>query len=387
MANLGANFYPKLVNISSELGMKPEDLLAVMVSESGINPSAHEKTFNGAGLLGFMPSTLKGLGFKGNWQDFANLQGEDQLDYVKKLVQNNMQTNGGKPFSSAAQYYTANLWPIALKLPGIQEEDPNTAFIEANPETVTDPKTGQKYSKKYYELGYKITPAYEAAAYKYNPLFHGSTPGAITYGDMIKQVEKNKNNPIYKQALIAMNQATGYTPSKEPAKESDTEQEVAQTDGGDIVDRVENIMSKFLSSLAAKHNRQVFITKRALKQLPSSTYLISINSTNYSNSMEFARILCLALDEELYTTGTIHTDYNNVEVECQLAASHTKQLDDLVAKVEREFSGAIKKLGTTSMAIKIMPQTHSIYQECSIKVAEMSYILFHNQFENLNGKR
>src|SRR5579885_1376654 len=116
MANLGANFYPKLVQISNELGMKPEDLLAVMTSESGINPSAYESKFHGSGLLGFMPDTLKGLGFKGSWNDFINLTGEDQLDYVKKLVQNNMSLNEGRPFTSAAQYYTANLWPIALKL-------------------------------------------------------------------------------------------------------------------------------------------------------------------------------------------------------------------------------------------------------------------------------
>lgn len=64
MANLGNNFYPKLVKISSELGMSPEDLLAVMVSESGINPTAHEKKYGASGLMQFMPSTLKALNFK-----------------------------------------------------------------------------------------------------------------------------------------------------------------------------------------------------------------------------------------------------------------------------------------------------------------------------------
>jgi hypothetical protein len=46
-ANLGPNFYPKLVQISSELGMRPEDLLAVMTSESGLNPSAYEEKYKG----------------------------------------------------------------------------------------------------------------------------------------------------------------------------------------------------------------------------------------------------------------------------------------------------------------------------------------------------
>lgn len=116
--------------------MKPEDLLAVMVSESGLNPGAVEQKYKGSGLVGFMPDTLKGLGYQGSWKEFSQMAGEDQLDYVKKLVQNNMKLNGG-PFTSAAQYYVANFWPVALKLPGIRSGNASTAFIEENPATAT----------------------------------------------------------------------------------------------------------------------------------------------------------------------------------------------------------------------------------------------------------
>src|SRR5574338_479992 len=164
MANLGANFYPKLVQIASEVGMRPEDLIAVMVSESGMNPGAVEKKFKGSGLVGFMPDTLKGLGFKGSWEDFIKLSGEDQLDYLKKLLNNFRSLNGG-PLTSAAQYYTANLWPVALKLPGIRNGDPKQPIIEAHPETVKDPKSGKEWSKKYYDIGSKISAEMESNAY------------------------------------------------------------------------------------------------------------------------------------------------------------------------------------------------------------------------------
>ena len=90
MANLGSNFYNKLLKITSELQMKPEDLLCIMVSESGINPSALNPNGKAAGLIQFMPSTLKGLGYKGDYKDFLKLNGESQLYWVKALIQGNI---------------------------------------------------------------------------------------------------------------------------------------------------------------------------------------------------------------------------------------------------------------------------------------------------------
>ena len=367
MANLGANFYPKLVQISNELGMKPEDLLAVMTSESGINPSAYESKFHGSGLLGFMPDTLKGLGFKGSWNDFINLTGEDQLDYVKKLVQNNMSLNEGKPFTSAAQYYTANLWPIALKLPGVQEGDPNTAFIEANPETVIDPQTGKKYSKKYYELGYRISPAYENAAYKANPLFHGSMPGAITYGDMIRQVEKNKQNPIYQKALAQMQAQTGYQPTKQIDQEPQTNSE------NDAISNIQSLLSQFMSALAKSYTTQY---KKA--NMKKDNIIIKITSNDFWSSMEFARILCLALDEELDIMGSIYTDTNNVEIGCKINKDQHNLLNKICNKVSIMFNNSIEKYSNTKITTNLLTNISPNYQECSIKLAEISYTVFHN---------
>src|ERR1035437_4269257 len=187
--NLGSNFYPKLVEMCSRSGIKPEDLLNIMVSESGIGRN-QGKGDSAAGLIQFILPTLKGMGYQGTQEDFRHLSGEEQIPYIEKFIKNK-----GMKFNSAAQYYVANFWPVALNLPGIKKEDPGTIFVEENPERVG------KYSKTYYDIGYKIPASQEMYAYKSNPLFHKTVPGAITYGDMIKQTEENKRNPIYQQAI------------------------------------------------------------------------------------------------------------------------------------------------------------------------------------------
>lgn len=374
MSNLGTNFYPKLIQISNELGMKPEDLLAVMTSESGINPGSYESKFHGSGLLGFMPDTLKGLGFKGDWKDFTNLTGENQLDYVKKLVQNNMQLNGGKSFSSAASYYTANLWPIALKLSGIQNEDPNTSFIEENPETITD-SIGKRYSKKYYELGYKITPEYERSAYKYNPLFHGSKNGAITYGDMIKQVDKIKSGKIYQQALANLKSAYNEAPAKEDNVKS-------KSDDTSIISQISNLLSKFLA-LLAESNEQL-IKRADLKLLPEHKFIIRIGAKNVIDAIEFSRILCAALDEELMANGTIYTNWKSTEIECKINGDKelcSKSIDQLCIALSEVFEEKTKNIGGIKINATVLPNMCSNYQELSIKLAELNYTMFHNKFK------
>jgi hypothetical protein len=401
--NLGANFYPKLVQISAEAGIRPEDLLAVMVSESGINPGAYEEKFHGAGLVGFMPDTLRGLGYKGSWEDFAHLPGEAQLDYVKKLVQGFAQTNGG-PFTSAAQYYVANLWPVALRLPGIRQGNPSTVFIEEHPETTTDPKTGKAWSKKYFNLGYKISPEMESNAYKYNPLFHGSVPGAITYGDMMKQVEKNKRNPAYQKALVAMRDSAGYTPGKEEptmvatqdkdnifqryydkmrGKEEDIYQEMgskwAPAPGAApaaSTNDYDQILGKYLQ-LAASTERS---NKKLYKQfLPNNYLTIKVQARNLTDAVEFSRVLCTALDEELMAKAYTHTNGQEVEVECCIPGPEyecfetVKQLTESMADA---FHFATTKVGGIQVKTQFITNKKSSYQQISLQAANNHYRKF-----------
>ena len=333
MPNLGSNFYQKLVQVSSELGMKPEDLIAVMVSESGMNPASVEKKYKGSGLIGFMPSTLKGLGYKGTWEDFTKLTGEDQLDYVKQVVKNNMALNGG-PFTSAAQYYVANLWPMGLKLKGVRQGDPDTPIIEANPEK----DASGKYSKKYFDLGIKITADYEGKAYRSNPLFDKDKKGAITYGDIMKQVEINKRSPS--------------TPAPESGSSND----------------LLTILEKYLRQVAAQEANN----KKMYKYLPSHDLVIQIESSNYDNSVEFARILCAVLDEELSAKAFTHTNGCKVEVSCTINGPRTncfeavKQLTSATADV---FKTATSKIGGIEIKTHCITNKNSSYQPISLGAA------------------
>lgn len=406
MPNLGRNFYPKLVQISSELGMNPEDLIAVMVSESGLKPDAVEHTYKGSGLVGFMPQTLKNLGFQGNWEDFIKLSGEEQLDYVKKLVKSFQGFNGGKPFNSAAQYYVANFWPVALRLPGIQQGNPNTIFIDSRPELTTD-SAGNKWSKKYYDIGYKISADKEIGAYKANPLFDKDKKGNITYGDMMKQVEINKRNPLYLKAIADMRDSTGYSPSQD-GKEKTSPNLVAQQDQDE--DIFENYLSQHqdkdiseMLGLSEKPSQNISPqstpsgpanidnlleeymekTKENLpykqaynKYLPSNNILIKIKSNNFTNAVEFGNILCNALDEELMSKAFVHADGENVEVACTISGPEilcyqaVKQLSSELTKI---FKTATKKIGGVHIDTYCFLDSKSSLQPISLKTANIQH--------------
>lgn len=393
MPNLGTDFYSKLTQVSSEVGMKPEDLLATMVSESGINPAAHNPG-GASGLIQFMPDTLKNVGYKGTPEQFRQTSGAQQLDYVKKYVQDKMKFNGG-PFKSAAQYYVANFWPVALKLPGVQQENPNTAIVESNPRT----DASGKFSKKYFDLGFKVPASQERQAYKGNSgLFDKTKKGFITYGDMMNQVASNKKSPIYQKALLAMRD-TGYTPSKIPdrntpqdsifqkylAKFRGKEDDVYSQLGGrpkpsvstapsspSILDVLNNYLKQIMAS--EKLNKKLY--KRFL---PKNNMVIKVEAQNIVDSVEFARILCVALDEELLAKAFVHTNGSDVEVECTISGPEQECFEttkQLTSSMVEAFYSATSKIGGIKVKTNFITNKRSYYQPISFKTASTHYRQF-----------
>lgn len=365
--NLGANFYPKLVQIASELKMKPEDILAVMTSESGLNPSAYEAKYKASGLIGFMPDTLRGLGFRGSWRDFTNLSGEQQLDYVKKFIQGKRSLMGGKPFTSAGQYYTANLWPIAFKLPGVQQGNLDTRILESHPQT----DTSGKYSKKYLDVGQKISAKFESKAYGANTLFDHDKKGYITYGDMVKQTQMNRKNPIYQKAVAQMAKSTGYQAGHAPSM-------VAHNDNVRAPDKEEDVLNSFLQMLSAASD-EYSLKKLYKNALPNHDILIQVSAPDHTTAVEFSRILCAALDEELLSTSYTFTDGHQVEIECSIPGppqdcfATVKQLSEAVAEV---FKDATKKVGGLTVETQCIMNKKSFYQPLSLRMASTNYRKF-----------
>lgn len=131
---LGQGFYEKLVQVSQEVGMKPEDILLIMCSESGLNPHVknNDSTHGARGLIQIMPQYLINSGFKGTPNQFGALEGVQQLDFIKTFLQGQIKWNG-KPFDNPVDYYIGNFFPAALKLPDIQTKNPNAIIVEKNP--------------------------------------------------------------------------------------------------------------------------------------------------------------------------------------------------------------------------------------------------------------
>ncbi len=78
------NFYQKVVDIAQKIQCDPNDLMAVMNAESGLNADAVNKTSNATGLIQFMPDTATGLGT--NVGDLKQMTPEQQLEYVEKYL-------------------------------------------------------------------------------------------------------------------------------------------------------------------------------------------------------------------------------------------------------------------------------------------------------------
>ncbi len=356
MSNLGENFYPKLVQLSSEVGLKPEDLIAVMVSESGMNPSSVEKKYKGSGLIGFMPRTLKGLGFTGTYEDFIKLSGEKQLDYVKKFIQ----SLPVKHFNSIGQYYVANIWPAALSLTGVKNGDPNTPILEENP------KVQDGFSKKYLDVGVQISPKNERRAYLSNPI--GTKPGVITYGDVIDRVEKKRLDPAYKQAIIVLQNKTDYkVQTKEPsmiASKSKT-YHYEENPSNNLFD----ILNHYLRMVTASEKVNKDLYK---KYLPANFAVIKIACDDYTSAVEFGRILCSVLDEELMAKAFIHSNNDNIEVECCVHGPNEQcfnAVKALTAATVDAFKTATNKIGGLVINTNIITNSKSYNSEISLKTA------------------
>jgi len=75
-------FLTRLSEISSSIGVKPEDLARVMKAESGLNPKATNPYSGACGLIGFMPSIATTLGTSAF--ELKKMNAIQQLDFVEK---------------------------------------------------------------------------------------------------------------------------------------------------------------------------------------------------------------------------------------------------------------------------------------------------------------
>lgn len=147
---VSVQFAVKVKDVAKRLGVKEDWLMAVMWSESRLNPSARNPTGGATGLIQFMPATAKYLGT--SCDELARMNGVAQLDYVEKFFQ---------PYAhrcrSFADLYLACFFPAAIGKPDS------------------------------YVLQTPTLPAELIA--KQNPLFDADKDGKITAGEFRKKLE------------------------------------------------------------------------------------------------------------------------------------------------------------------------------------------------------
>ena len=90
--------------MQKKIKCKPEDLLAVMNSESGLNPSSRSRWTGATGLIQFMPKTARSLGT--SVEELATMSPLEQLDYVEKflIIAKKSHIKGDKELSAGDLY-------------------------------------------------------------------------------------------------------------------------------------------------------------------------------------------------------------------------------------------------------------------------------------------
>jgi hypothetical protein len=106
-------FWPALWALAVEAGTRPEVLLAVWYTESGLQPSARNPQ-SCIGLNQSCPTSMGGPGFpQGDPEAYAAAPASAQLAWIRPQVLSAVRLNGG-PLRSAARYYQANFLPATL---------------------------------------------------------------------------------------------------------------------------------------------------------------------------------------------------------------------------------------------------------------------------------
>jgi Transglycosylase SLT domain len=337
ISELSPNFFSAIVSLSHKYNINPIDLLSVMAFESGIKPAALNKSSRAVGLIQFMPKTLKGMGYKGDWSSFQKLSAEEQIPYIDRYFAPYAKYN----LNSPGRVYQAVFLPDSL----------NYAH---NPDDIVAGANGP-----------------HAEAYAANKGFDVKNKGFITVEDLTNATSRAKKSLGRRWDHIERN--TQIAQSTLPS-----------SDNNSFLSRIDNLLSKFLLALAEQQYQDHFYKKSAFeKNLIPHNILIQINSDNIENSVEFARILCIALDEELCSNAHTHANNTDVEVECIIYGSRELSIQSILHlcdNLSKKFEFATRKNGGYQINTIICLNKKSNYQELDIKLAQSYYNKFHLKF-------
>lgn len=99
MSGGSGDFMSEVNRVADKFSLNPTDLLALMRSESGINPAAVNSSTGATGLIQFMPATARSLGT--TTEELRGMSAAEQMKYVERFFESVRLPSG----ASAGQLY------------------------------------------------------------------------------------------------------------------------------------------------------------------------------------------------------------------------------------------------------------------------------------------
>jgi hypothetical protein len=305
--------------------------------------------------------------FNYNIGNIIHIPNVDNFDYFE-----NMDSSGGKPFLSKFRAYNSldegTLDYLKLLYKGYPQSF--QAASGGNPKEyahslIANPKH-QYYDptvEKNYASGMSNLYTQYMKSNEFNEAYNSAVGGASApseHDELLRKYIariKEKGDDVYSQL-------GGEKPTVTPAK-------TTQPSAG-----LDSILNKYLQQVSAseRHSKKLYN-----KLLPTNHMVIRLSSDDYTNTVEFARILCAALDEELLATAFTHTDGNEVEVECSIAGPAeecTATVKQLTAAISETFQLATAKAGGIVVKADCITNKKSSYQQMDLKSASTQYRKF-----------
>lgn len=138
---------------------------------------------------------------------------------------------------------------------------------------------------------------------------------------------------------------------------------------------LDNILDNYLQQITASEKLNKKLYK---KYLPINYITIKLASTNYIDTIEFANILCLALDEELLSKSFVHINDKYTEVQCNIPGPIKECLNavnELTEFVKDAFKEATIKIGGINIKYNVV-NNKSSYQPIDLVTAERQHRKF-----------
>lgn len=143
---------------------------------------------------------------------------------------------------------------------------------------------------------------------------------------------------------------------------------------------VNNMLDNLLDQIRASEKNHSKLYKILL---PENSLVIKIFANDKVDAIEFGRILCSALDEELLARSYTHTNNDEVEIECNIHGPQQLCYDtvsQLAKSVAEAFKYATTKIGGIDINTQVVINKKSSYSEITLKSALSNYRKFMLKF-------